>query len=466
MPIQSADMVGEPSSGTGGGFRRAWITVAILALLSVTSFVDRHILVLLVEDLKTDLAITDMQFGFLVGPVFIITYNAVLIPLSFLVDRTNRKYLLLAGCLIWSVMTLASGFATSYEHLIIFRSGLAIGEALLAPVAMSIIGDLFTVNKRALPTAIFVAGSTVGSTSATVFGAMAYSAFGDLNPVFPGFGPLHAWRMTLIAVAVPSFLLGIAYLLVGANPTRGQADPSAIAQSGLLQRHLRDRGLVYLLTCLITGLGMLAGAGIHVWQPAYLMRHFGLDQVEAGYMLGSVWTIAGVVGLLSFPPIANWRARARDRSVAMADVTILSLVIAIPGLILVGAAESLALCLAGTALALLCLACASALPTQIIQIHTPSAVKGRITAFVLFFMFLISLGIGPVLVPLIATHIFSGNAAIGQALSVAGTIACGLAVLLLIPLRSQLSRIAHQDQWPTKQTATPPDAAILPDPAP
>lgn len=466
MLIKSANRIGELSSGPRGTIHHAWITVAILALLSVVSFVDRQILVLLVEDLKTDLAITDIQFGFLVGPVFIITYNLVLIPLSLLVDRVNRKYLLLAGCLVWSTMTLASGFATSYQSLILFRSGLAIGEALLAPVAISIIGDLFAVEKRALPTAIFVAGSTIGAASATLFGAMAYSAFGDLNPVFPGFGPLHAWRMTLIAVAAPSFVLGIAFLLMGANPARGRIDPLPIAENGQFQQHLRDRGLLYLLVCLATGLCLLAGAGINVWLPAYLMRHFGLDQVGAGYMLGSVATLAGVLGLLGFPFIANWRARTRDRSIAMTDVAILSLAVAIPGLILVGVAPSLELCLAGTALALLSLACASALPTQIIQIHTPSAMKGRVTALVLFFMFLISFGIGPVLVPLVATHLFSDNGAVGQALSVAGTIACALAVLLLIPLRSQLLRIARQGRWSAEPTATPPGVAISPELAP
>ena len=119
--------------------------------------------------------------------------------------------------------------------------------------------------------------------------------------------------------------------------------------------------------------------------------------------------MVSLAGLLSFPFLVNWRAKAIPRSVAMTEVAGTATLIAIPALAVAGFATSLPVCLSGVAIALGCLACAVALPTQLIQIYTPSAVKARVTAFALFVMFLISIGIGPVLVPFIACLLYTSR---------------------------------------------------------
>lgn len=122
----------------------------------------------------------------------------------------------------------------------------------------------------------------------------------------------------------------------------------------------------------------------------------------------------------------------------MTEVATWATAIAIPGLALAGLSGSLFFCMAGVALTLGCLACAVALPTQLIQLHTPSSIKARITAAALFVMFLISIGIGPVLIPFVAQTFFDGAFALGSSLAVSGILACILALFFDFWLRRRL----------------------------
>lgn len=442
LSLSSIGAAASHGTHTPVGKVEAWTVTILLTLLTVVSFVDRQVLALLVDDLKIDLGISDMQFGILIGPAFIFTYNILLFPLAFLIDKWNRKLLLLCGCVLWASMTALSAFAQSYEQLIIFRLGLAVGEAFLGPISVSLIGDLFSREKRSLPTAIFVAGGTVGTTSATFFSAMAYQWATSTHLVLPFVGVASPWRLTLLAVAFPAFVLGVLFIFLAKEPVRETVPPTSSGERGgsiaAVKAHVVSHGAIYLLMCLSTGLALMSSSAINIWGPAFLMRAYGIAQVEAGYLLGGISIVVSVSGLLSFPYLVQWRARNRTRSVAMAEVATWATVCAIPGFALAGLSNSLPYCLAGAGLALGCLACAVALPTQLIQIHTPSSMKARITAAALFIIFLISIGIGPILIPFVAQTFFAGSFALGRSLAVSGMLACLSALLFDLWLRRRL----------------------------
>jgi predicted MFS family arabinose efflux permease len=112
---------------------RAWMTLCLLGLLYLVSFVDRFILALLVQPLKQDLGISEVQLGLLFGTAFALFYALLGLPFARLADRYDRRRLILAGAVLWSLSTIASGFANSYGWLVLLRVGLAIGEAALTP---------------------------------------------------------------------------------------------------------------------------------------------------------------------------------------------------------------------------------------------------------------------------------------------------------------------------------------------
>ena len=75
----------------------AWYVVFLLLLLSILSWVDRQIITFLVDPIKSDLGITDTQFGILAGGAFGLFYALMGIPIGRLVDRYNRKHIITCG---------------------------------------------------------------------------------------------------------------------------------------------------------------------------------------------------------------------------------------------------------------------------------------------------------------------------------------------------------------------------------
>ena len=88
----------------------AWLVLLLLMLASVVSFVDRQILAIVVEPIKSDLELSDAEVGWLYG-IFAVFYAIAAVPLGFLADRRSRKTIIAVGIGVWSLMTMACGLS-------------------------------------------------------------------------------------------------------------------------------------------------------------------------------------------------------------------------------------------------------------------------------------------------------------------------------------------------------------------
>jgi MFS family permease len=132
----------------------SWYVVVVLMLCYALSFIDRQILSLLVEPIKSDLRLSDTEFSLLQGMTFAIFYTFVGLYMGKLADTKNRRNLIVIGVTAWSLMTALCGTAKNFSHLFMARVGVAIGEATLSPAAYSITGDYFTKDKLAASHAV------------------------------------------------------------------------------------------------------------------------------------------------------------------------------------------------------------------------------------------------------------------------------------------------------------------------
>ena len=111
-----------PSSASTAGLYpatgRAYSVIAILFMVTLFSQLDRQLPALLVRPLKSEFGLSDTQFSLLQGYAFAVAYTLMGLPFGRLVDRTNRRNLILVGMLVWSAMTVFAGFATSYTQLL------------------------------------------------------------------------------------------------------------------------------------------------------------------------------------------------------------------------------------------------------------------------------------------------------------------------------------------------------------
>ena len=125
----------------------AWYGLAILFIAYTVSFIDRTILSLLVEPIKTSLDVSDTQISLLHGLAFAIFYTLLGIPIARLADRHSRKYIISVGIFVWSMMTAVCGLADRFTTLFLARVGVGVGEAALSPAAYSMLADMFPKKK-------------------------------------------------------------------------------------------------------------------------------------------------------------------------------------------------------------------------------------------------------------------------------------------------------------------------------
>jgi predicted MFS family arabinose efflux permease len=143
----------EPTLTSSKSLRVARMTRSELALIIVlvaihfTHMVDFVIIMPLGKRLMSELQISPDQFGFIVA-VYAIAAGTASLLASFVMDRFDRKSVLLTMYAGFGVSTLFCGLAESYEMLLLARTLAGIFGGLAAVSIMAVIGDVFPHEKR------------------------------------------------------------------------------------------------------------------------------------------------------------------------------------------------------------------------------------------------------------------------------------------------------------------------------
>lgn len=302
---------------------RAWWAVGVFCIAAILSYSDRQILSLLVDPIRADLHATDVQVGLLQGAAFALIYAVAGVALGRAADVLPRRFVIVAGVLVWSLATLACGYATSFWGLFAARAVVGVGEAALAPAAMSIITDSFPANRRGAGVGAFLMGMIVGGGAALALGGfILQAAQGGALRGAPILGSLAPWRAGLVVLG----LLGLPVAALAATV----AEPLRRHLSSASKVSLREAAAsLYALRAPLTplylamGLSNVCDFAILNWTPSLLIRRFGLDVGVIGSVLGGVVIAAGVLGsfgagLLADRMVKHGGGASRLRLVIMA----------------------------------------------------------------------------------------------------------------------------------------------------
>ena len=170
-----------------------YLSLVLLMLLYMNSFVDRQIIAVLGESIRQDLGLSFTDLGWLYGPSFSWVYAIMGLIMGRLADKMSRVRIILTGAIMWSMATLASGWASSLGFLIAMRMALGLSQAALSPAVYSLLADLFPQERRA-----------------TVFSAYASAIFVGVGLSFLVGGSMaqvYDWRISLQVVGASGFLL-------------------------------------------------------------------------------------------------------------------------------------------------------------------------------------------------------------------------------------------------------------------
>ena len=271
--------------------RQAYYALFVLWLINVLANIDRFSVGIVLQNIKTDLQLTDTQLGLFSGAAFVVSYVAFGIPVARWLDRGIRRNILAWAVGVWSLMTLATGAATNFVQLAIARAGLGAGEAACAPGAMSLIGDYFSRDWRTQAVGIFhsalPAAGIVGS------------------PLIGIITDRYGWRAALIAFGLVGIVLALIIRFTVREPVRGamgkEDAPSTGGPSHTLPDALkvmyRNRAYRYLL--IAHGIYGVASFAFVAWYPVILVRSYKMTYTEVGIFIGTVLGIAMLIASLA-----------------------------------------------------------------------------------------------------------------------------------------------------------------------
>jgi|SRR5579864_1828475 len=258
--------------------RAARVSLAVLVLVNVVNFYDRHLAGALAEPLRREFSLTDTQLG-LLSTFFTLLYAVIGLPLGRMADRGSRKKLLAGGLAIWGAFTTFAGWAWNFPSLLISRLGLAVGEAACAPTATSWIGDLFPAQRRSRPLALFMLGVPIG-------GALSYFFSGPIAQFW-------GWRRAMLTAGIPALLLAPVLLFV-LEPKRGTSETATRPQEGSVRQVLRVPAFWWIVAS-----GILVNFVLYAlatFMPALFGRVHHVQVGAAGVATGVVYLIGGVLG--------------------------------------------------------------------------------------------------------------------------------------------------------------------------
>lgn len=391
-----------------------WYAVGCLIIFYAISMVDRFILSAVAQPVTQSLGLSNTQMGLLLGAGFAILYSVAGIPVAYLIDKGNRTRIILTGVLLWSLMTAASAFTVDFTTLIICRAGVAIGEAVLTPAAMSLIGDMFQRKERALPTSFYMATGNVMATGAFLIGGAVYQYAGT-QQFLPG---MEAWRFTLLTVSLPGFLMILLFALTMREPARVESQASEQSATGIdaLLPFLKGNQAMFIPFFIATGMISSLTLGVISWAPTLLIRLHELTASHASFVFGSVGLPTSVFGTLCLPWLASKLQKA-GRSDGIILILMLSVAIPVPAIIIGLLAGQYWLLVTAFAICMMFLPSISVMTCLGMQMISPSRLRARTVAVNLLVINLFGYTVGPFLSGLLADRVFTGPTAIAFALA-------------------------------------------------
>lgn len=283
--------------------KRQYVTVGIICFINLINYMDRYTVAAILFDIQGSFGIGEAEGG-LLQTAFIFAYMIMAPLFGWLGDRYNRKWLLSAGILFWSLSTLLGSFMPDYVSFLVLRCVVGVGEASYTTIAPTIISDLFIGDKRSKMLAVFNFAIPVGAGLGYILGSLVLFIGGNgmtdddrvANEVWRWGLRVTPW-MGVIAVVMIIFLLD--------EPARGKCEGGQnIKTTSLLDdlKYLLKNEAFVLNTLGFTAVTFVMGA-LAWWAPNFIS--LGVDVQESSnvpkdyvsVIFGAESMISGLIGV-------------------------------------------------------------------------------------------------------------------------------------------------------------------------
>jgi EmrB/QacA subfamily drug resistance transporter len=259
-------------------YARRWKTLAVLSLSLLIIGLDNTILNVALPSLQEGLGANGSTLQWIVDS-YLLVFAGLLLTFGAFGDRFGRRLALQLGVAIFGLSSLAVLFVDSSTGLIVVRSLMGVGGALIMPSTLSIISNTFPREERSKAIGIWAAFAAVGIGLGPLAGGLLLEWF--------------SWRSVFLVnvpVAAAAFLLALWLVPESRDPKPGRFD---FAGAGL-----SIAGLVSLVYTIIE-------APNHGWLAPVTLGGFALSLALVGAFLA--WELRVAEPMLNLSYFRNPR---------------------------------------------------------------------------------------------------------------------------------------------------------------
>jgi MFS family permease len=263
---------------------RRWAITGLLFISGFINYLDRGILSVALPVIALELHLDPTAKGILLS-AFFWSYALMQVPMGWLSDRFNLRWVYAGAFALWSLACGFSGLTTSLGVLLVLRVVLGVGEAVYLPGGMKAVSLFFDAKDRGLASGLVNCGTRAGLALGAPLVAVLIVAMG--------------WKNTFLVVGFVSLLWIVPWLSVypahaGSGPTTAKNHPGRSftwMDRNLLALSSANFCYAYYWYILVT------------WLPDYLVVSRHMELRKAGFFAAIPYLIYGTA-----EPVGGWIA--------------------------------------------------------------------------------------------------------------------------------------------------------------
>ncbi|HEV2687178.1 MAG TPA: MFS transporter [Bryobacteraceae bacterium] len=257
--------------------RLRWWILTLLFLGTTINYLDRIILGILLPDIRSELHISDTEYGF-VTAAFQAAYTLGFLYMGRFVDRVGSRVAYGIAAVCWSAAAGLTVLARSAFQLGVWRSFLGLSESCNFPAAIKSVADWFEEKDRAFATGVFNSGTNVAAMAGP--------------PIFVYLSQRYGWRACFLFTASMGILWVIAWMQIHPRFVKTKENLPVAISWGEAARLRPAWGFAF---------GKFfsdpAWWFYLFWLPLYLHEVRKLDMTTVGWALMFIYVMAGVGGM-------------------------------------------------------------------------------------------------------------------------------------------------------------------------
>lgn len=382
--------------------RAAWVATVLFFIVYTLHSVDRYVISVVIEPIRHEFNLSDTQLGAVGGLAHALAYSAFVLPVGWLLDRTNRVRLLALMLGLWSSATMLGALATGYWHLFLVRMGVGAAESATSPAIQSLIASIFPAKSRASAMGVVWSGVAIGTGLIFAVGGYVAEHWG--------------WRHVFLVAGIPGVLVAILMWVLMKEPPR-RAAPSGKVEEPVPMRTsiafvLKSPPLM--LSMLGLTLASMSVASVWTWTTPILVRQQDFSLAQAGLIVGIAAGAVKFVSTFASGFLADWMAKGRVSRLWIFPS--IALTLSLPAAAGIAFGPTHWLVITFTMILGFTLGSHYAAPRALVVSITPENMRGSVASIEQLLINLLGAGLGPLLTGAISDYL-GGENSVGLALA-------------------------------------------------